>query len=166
MRTTLPLVVGIILLATVSGCSEKEEPRQQSISKITQAPAQYTCPMHPEIVSDSPGSCPTCGMALVLKGEAEPPDTTKLTPQQKIAAAKKLIQQAKGDLTREGAYRCCIEPACDECALDHQNCPCLRNVKAGKPVCNQCYAGWQRGEGREKSIDPKNVKTTIGTHRH
>ena len=31
------------------------------------APAEapeYTCPMHPEIVSDRPGSCPICGMAL------------------------------------------------------------------------------------------------------
>ena len=25
---------------------------------------QYTCPMHPEIVRDKPGSCPICGMAL------------------------------------------------------------------------------------------------------
>jgi Cu+-exporting ATPase len=27
--------------------------------------AQYTCPMHPEIVQIGPGSCPICGMALV-----------------------------------------------------------------------------------------------------
>ena len=26
--------------------------------------AQYTCPMHPEIVQDGPGTCPICGMAL------------------------------------------------------------------------------------------------------
>ena len=26
--------------------------------------AQYTCPMHPEIVRDAPGACPICGMAL------------------------------------------------------------------------------------------------------
>nr|WP_255414638.1 copper-translocating P-type ATPase [Spiribacter halobius] len=25
---------------------------------------RYTCPMHPEVVSDSPGECPKCGMAL------------------------------------------------------------------------------------------------------
>ena len=27
--------------------------------------AKYTCPMHPEIISDTPGSCPICGMDLV-----------------------------------------------------------------------------------------------------
>ncbi len=25
---------------------------------------QYTCPMHPEVIQDHPGSCPKCGMAL------------------------------------------------------------------------------------------------------
>ena len=29
--------------------------------------AEYTCPMHPEIVQDHPGSCPICGMALEPK---------------------------------------------------------------------------------------------------
>lgn len=28
-------------------------------------PTQYTCPMHPFIIKDKPGSCPICGMALV-----------------------------------------------------------------------------------------------------
>jgi hypothetical protein len=27
----------------------------------------YTCPMHPEVVSDHPGKCPICGMNLVKK---------------------------------------------------------------------------------------------------
>jgi hypothetical protein len=27
----------------------------------------YTCPMHPEVTSDAPGTCPKCGMALVKK---------------------------------------------------------------------------------------------------
>lgn len=37
---------------------------------VPQAPAEappgamYTCPMHPEIVQEGPGSCPKCGMAL------------------------------------------------------------------------------------------------------
>ncbi|MDN5936547.1 MAG: HAD-IC family P-type ATPase, partial [Nitrosospira sp.] len=31
----------------------------------TENMAQWTCPMHPEILRDSPGDCPICGMALV-----------------------------------------------------------------------------------------------------
>ncbi|WP_282009553.1 heavy metal translocating P-type ATPase [Brevundimonas aveniformis] len=37
--------------------------------------AQWTCPMHPEIIRDGPGSCPICGMALeplVPTDEANP----------------------------------------------------------------------------------------------
>lgn len=37
---------------------------------------QYTCPMHPQIVRDAPGSCPICGMALVpIAGTGEADDT-------------------------------------------------------------------------------------------
>ncbi|WP_339880758.1 vitamin K epoxide reductase family protein [uncultured Algoriphagus sp.] len=32
---------------------------------------QYTCTMHPEIISDKPGKCPKCGMKLVPKGEEQ-----------------------------------------------------------------------------------------------
>lgn len=43
------------------------------------ATAQYTCPMHPEILQNHAGSCPRCGMALepVLPG-AESADTSEL----------------------------------------------------------------------------------------
>jgi len=36
----------------------------QGIATLTPN-SKYTCPMHPEIVQDGPGSCPKCGMALV-----------------------------------------------------------------------------------------------------
>ena len=35
------------------------------VSPVAAVPgARYTCPMHPEIVQDGPGTCPKCGMAL------------------------------------------------------------------------------------------------------
>ena len=33
----------------------------------------YTCPMHPEIISETAGTCPKCGMALVKKDEKPKP---------------------------------------------------------------------------------------------
>ena len=40
----------------------------------------YTCPMHPEIRQDGPGSCPICGMALEpLAVTAEAPPNHELT---------------------------------------------------------------------------------------
>jgi len=36
----------------------------QNAQMVDQAGTQWTCPMHPEILKDAPGSCPICGMAL------------------------------------------------------------------------------------------------------
>ncbi|MEO8950176.1 MAG: heavy metal-binding domain-containing protein [Mucilaginibacter sp.] len=35
------------------------------------AKVQYTCTMHPEVISDKPGKCPKCGMTLVEKKPAK-----------------------------------------------------------------------------------------------
>jgi hypothetical protein len=34
---------------------------------------RWTCPMHPEVLRDGPGSCPICGMHLVEKKDSPPP---------------------------------------------------------------------------------------------
>ncbi|HZE64706.1 MAG TPA: heavy metal translocating P-type ATPase, partial [Pyrinomonadaceae bacterium] len=52
-------------------------------AKPSQKTASFTCPMHPEIVRDAPGSCPICGMALeprtVSLDEEESPELTKMS---------------------------------------------------------------------------------------
>jgi Cu+-exporting ATPase len=51
----------------------RAQPEKFLTGKPQAAPAgaQYTCPMHPEIVQVGPGSCPKCGMALVpMQGAA------------------------------------------------------------------------------------------------
>ena len=39
----------------------------ESVPSSRPARTVYTCPMHPEVLSDKPGRCPKCGMALVRK---------------------------------------------------------------------------------------------------
>ena len=38
--------------------------RAPAVAAVTVPGAQYTCPMHPEVVRDHPEACPICGMAL------------------------------------------------------------------------------------------------------
>src|SRR5947207_1732932 len=41
------------------------EPEALSGGRLpTTSVAEYTCPMHPEVIRDRPGACPICGMAL------------------------------------------------------------------------------------------------------
>ena len=37
------------------------------------APTSYVCPMHPEVTSSEPGTCPECGMKLVPSDAASDP---------------------------------------------------------------------------------------------
>lgn len=60
--------------------------QQASISQK----AEYTCPMHPEIIRDEPGACPICGMDLVPKVVSEIDDNktyNDLLRKMKIAVA-------------------------------------------------------------------------------
>ncbi|MGE5246756.1 MAG: copper-transporting P-type ATPase, partial [Verrucomicrobiota bacterium] len=61
-------------------CGMALEPKRIAGPK---ARTRYTCPMHPEIVQDEPGSCPKCGMALepmtVTVEEEEDPELRSMT---------------------------------------------------------------------------------------
>jgi P-type Cu+ transporter len=56
----------------------------------TAVAAEYTCPMHPEIVRDRPGACPICGMALeprmVTLDEPENPELTDMKRRFRVSA--------------------------------------------------------------------------------
>ena len=55
----------------------------RSATVAPQPGTQWTCPMHPEIVRDKPGSCPICGMALEPKtvslSDEENPELRQMT---------------------------------------------------------------------------------------
>ena len=57
--------------------------------KVAAVGMQYTCPMHPQIIRNAPGSCPICGMALepVTPSEAPSEELTDFTRRMWISAA-------------------------------------------------------------------------------
>lgn len=80
MNKFLTCSLALASLTFATGCSEnKSTPETTATTPAataaapdsTAAPAglaaQYTCPMHPEVVANQPGKCPKCGMDLVVK---------------------------------------------------------------------------------------------------
>ena len=81
-------LVAFLTLIFLAGCGDGQAPvpSESFESALADSPGDharkhldptYVCPMHPQIVRDGPGSCPICGMDLVLKqlnssGEGHP----------------------------------------------------------------------------------------------
>ncbi len=56
----------IMTLLALAGC-KNDSPDHESMDMKEVQKKVYTCPMHPNIIRDKPGSCPICGMDLVEK---------------------------------------------------------------------------------------------------
>jgi Cu(I)/Ag(I) efflux system membrane fusion protein len=78
-------IVAVLLLAGLVGlssCGSKETKTHTETAKKQ----TYTCPMHPQIVSDKPGTCPICGMDLVPFDKTNTSNFLTLSvPQQALA---------------------------------------------------------------------------------
>lgn len=68
IMTTLMALALTVAAFGVSGCkSSCCAPQPKSESSSAKQAMQYYCPMHPEVVQNSPGKCPKCGMDLSEK---------------------------------------------------------------------------------------------------
>nr|WP_294791092.1 efflux RND transporter periplasmic adaptor subunit [uncultured Mucilaginibacter sp.] len=57
-------IILLVFIAVFSACSN---PKPAPAIVQAKSEVKYTCPMHPQILQDHPGSCPICGMTLVKK---------------------------------------------------------------------------------------------------
>lgn len=80
MKKVFPVAIAIIFLsmsvfaAHLPGGNVLSDTTKTK--KVKPAKVQYTCLMHPEVLSDKPGKCPKCGMTLVKKQPAKKPAKT------------------------------------------------------------------------------------------
>lgn len=95
-RNRLSLAIMLLtLLVLIASCNKGGEHADHADT--------YTCPMHPTVISDKPGTCPVCGMDLVRK--ARPGEEVEITedlskliksPNETVIASIKTI---KGEYT-------------------------------------------------------------------
>lgn len=68
-RRLIPAVVVLALAAAGAAWSAPQlglgEHSHETWHALAAAVQKYTCPMHPEVIADTPGECPLCGMKLV-----------------------------------------------------------------------------------------------------
>jgi Cu(I)/Ag(I) efflux system membrane fusion protein len=80
---TISAIYFVIILALIqfsTACGENHQHEQNAEKKT------YTCPMHPQIVQDKPGTCPICGMDLVLFDRSSKDESLTLNEQQQLLA--------------------------------------------------------------------------------
>ena len=65
MKTQIVLLLAAAFAVTplLVQAGQPSEPAHNATPSATAQ--KYTCPMHPEVISDKPGKCPKCGMNLV-----------------------------------------------------------------------------------------------------
>ena len=60
-KNNIKMALLLMLLLVVAACNKNDHADHADT---------YTCPMHPTVISDRPGTCPVCGMNLVKKAKA------------------------------------------------------------------------------------------------
>jgi len=134
------------------------QPDDQPQAEIN-ATTQYTCPMHPEIVQDHPGSCPKCGMALepIVKST-----TTTTKSEYTCPMHPEERQDTPGSCSQCGMALEPLNPAAATTKIEY-TCPMHPEIVRDQPgSCPKCGMAL---EPRTISVEEKNVELIDMTRR-
>ncbi|MBK5269770.1 MAG: hypothetical protein JJE22_02030 [Bacteroidia bacterium] len=71
MKSLKVLLMVAITFLSLSAFAQDSTKQKTKAPKSKTENVSYTCPMHPEVLSDKPGKCSKCGMNLVKKEKEE-----------------------------------------------------------------------------------------------
>jgi putative DNA topoisomerase len=129
-------MLSIVLLAATGVFAQKSKANTSKPANTILT--NYTCTMHPEIVSNKPGKCPKCKMSLTLskKEQMKDPAKTYVCPMHTevvsnhegmcAKCSSKLVASRTGSKQGEKAYYCSMHPdeksnkqgKCSVCGMD------------------------------------------------
>ena len=137
MKTITMLLIATF--ATFGAFAQKSKANLPASKTGTTILANYSCPMHPDFVSDKSGSCPKCGMDLTLsKKEQMKKEVMKLytcpmhsevvsrNPGTCAKCSSKLVVDRRGSKQASTVYTCSMHPGevsakagkCPACGMD------------------------------------------------
>ncbi|MEI6223107.1 MAG: efflux RND transporter periplasmic adaptor subunit [Deltaproteobacteria bacterium] len=127
----LVLALGVAAGAGAAWFLRGPAPASGGAAPAAEAATRFTCPMHPTIVSDHPGDCPICGMALVKvepgspgghapgDGAVEGMATVTIDPQRQQLIGLRTVEATRGPVG--DSWRTVGKVAVDETNVHHVN---------------------------------------------
>jgi membrane fusion protein, copper/silver efflux system len=77
----------LLLLLLLSLACNTEQSKDSQATHEHAVAEQYTCPMHPQVIQDKPGTCPVCGMDLIKVTKSDAASTDVMLSDSQIRLA-------------------------------------------------------------------------------
>jgi predicted RNA-binding Zn-ribbon protein involved in translation (DUF1610 family) len=134
-KIILATLFAIVILQSVNAQSDKSQRVESKKTDIEQA-FGYSCPMHPDVMSATPGKCPKCGSTFVInRKDSKQVETTSYS----CPMHPNVVSQVQGKCTKCGSQFVVNRVGSKQVEKTTYSCPTHTSLVCEKPgKCPQC----------------------------